>query len=1074
MSKGMVKSTIREIKSSFGRYMAILLIVALGVGFFAGLKVAYETMLHTADNYLEDRKFFDFHLLSTLGFDEDAETMLADSAENAVVEGCKSVDILLEQEDGAELVIKTIERPSQVNVPQLTEGRMPENAGECLADEHLFNENDIGKTLMVASANDREDADKFSGKTYTIVGLVRSPLYILYQRGTTAIGDGTIDGYIYLEAEAFNLDYDTDIYVALDKEAAIYSDDYEELADSQEDTWKQLCAEQAEKRYNRIYAEAMEEIEDADRELQREKAKGKKELEDAGKTLSDGRQQIADGEGAVYQAKRTLSANEQTLLQKEEEYQTGRQTYEANLDAYNRGKTAYDQAATAYNTNYKKYEKQCAKYDTGKKKYDQSELQYAAAVEQYEENKDYLTAEQQAAKELELQQWRATLDGTKEELQRSEAQLSEAAADFRQTKKQLAAAKKELEKDAGLLAAVKEQLDQAAEQIEEGKKQLASARGLLGKKEQEIVKAKEEIEEGQEEYNRAKAEFDEKIPDAEKEIEEAKEKLSDMEKAETYVLGRGTNAGYSSFENDAKIIEGVAKVFPIFFFLVAALVCMTTMTRMMEEQRTQIGVLKALGYSNPAIIGKYITYSGSAAIIGAAVGFFAGTWAFSVVIWNAYKMMYDMGDMHYLFKADYAVISMLVALLCSAGTTFVSCYHELQEMAAALMRPKAPRAGKRVLLEMLPLVWNRLRFIDKVSVRNLFRYKKRLFMMIVGVSGCTALLVTGMGMRDSIALIADKQFGEILLYDLEAGIDEGEVQAEGIAETLLVSGKSADLQAGGQTKSVNLMVPEKKEDFGKFIDMHGEAGNAVDFPKDGEAVITQKIAENCNVGIGDRITLQNSDLKGGSVTVTGIYENYFNHYAVMTPATYVALFGEEPEYNEMLIRVEEGVDAHNVAAGLMKQDGVTMVSVSEDTEKQVGDMMKSLDYVVILVVVCAAMLAFIVIYNLNNINITERIREIATIKVLGFYREETNSYVFRENIVLTLLGSLLGVALGHYLHAFVMSQIKIEAIAFDVQVTGVSFAASVVLTLLFNQIVNFFMSKKLEGIDMAESLKSVE
>ncbi|MDE6625068.1 MAG: ABC transporter permease, partial [Lachnospiraceae bacterium] len=923
------------------------------------------------------------------------------------------------------------------------------------------------------------DGDSFKVKEYTIVGLVRSPLYIMHQRGTTSVGDGSIDAYVYLEPDAYDFDYDTDIYVYFDKDTTIYSKEYESFMEEKEEKWEALCQAAADTRYNRIYADAMEEINDADKTLKEEEAKGEKKLGDALAELEDGKNQLVNGESAINKARRKLTAGEKTLKEQEAEYKKGLETYKKNKKTFDEGKKSYEKGLKEYNAKYSEYEENLKTYENNYLAYQASEEQYATAMAQFESGKDYLSEEEQAAKAQELAVWRSTLDGTGQMLAEAKLQLDAASAAFADNKAVLDQTGKELEAGDKELAKAKKQLDSAGKQIEEAKEQLASGKKQITDSERELEDARRELSEGEIEYNNARREYDDKIDDAKQELEDARQEVGDIEKPETYVMGRDTNTGYASYENDAGIIEGVSRVFPIFFFLVAALVCMTTMTRMIEEQRTQIGVLKALGYSNGAVIGKYIAYSGSAAIAGALVGFFAGTWTFSNVIWNAYQMMYDMGELRYVFNPGYAVISVLAALLCSAGTTLVCCFQELQEMAASLMRPKAPKAGKRVLLERITFLWNRMKFLDKVSVRNLFRYKKRLFMMIVGVSGCTALLITGMGIRDSIAKIASLQYEEISLYDLVVGvseedIDEEELKTAGIRDYVMTASSSVSMTTGKQTKDVSLRVPQTSDDFGKYMDLHTEDGKAVAFPKDNEVLISFKQAEDYGLKVGDKILLQDSDMRGGNITVGGIYVNYFDHYVIMAPDTYQALFNRKPEYNAFLANIEEGEDVHHAASALMKTDNVTYVSISENVKNHVTDMMKSLDYVVILVVICAAMLAFIVIYNLNNINITERIREIATIKVLGFYKDETNSYVFRENIVLTLLGSLAGVVLGQLLHTFVMSQIKIETIAFDVHVEAGSFVLSVVLTLLFNQIVNLAMSQKLEKIDMAESLKSVE
>lgn len=1075
MSKGLRKSTIREIQSSFGRYMAILLIVALGVGFFSGLKVAHEAMVHTANDYFTDLNLFDYHLLSTLGFEEDSVKALEKKDGVSAAEGGKSLDLLMDTEDGSEHVIKFISIPQQINLPQLTEGRMPEQANECLVDEHFFKTKQIGQTIRISDANDKDDRKLLTEKEYTIVGLCRSPLYTMYDRGTTSVGDGKLDAFIYIMPEAFDMDYDTDIYVSFEKgrDAAIYTDAYDQIMDDKEELWKEYAQEQADARYNSIYADAEKKIDDADDTLAKESADGAKELEDALQEITDGAKQLSDGQQAIAKAKKEIADQEKLLEEKEKEYKRGYAAYRKSVKEYNAGKKAYDKGLAEYNTRHAEYEKNVKTYQDGADAYEAARKEYESSKEKFDAVKDYLEESERNQQEQKLTTAKLQLDTTAATLQTTKQQLDAAGTAFATNKNTLDATKKQLEAAKKQLDKAEKQFTSAKKQLAEGKDKIAQAKQTIASKESQFMDAKKDLETGQAEYEEGKQEYDRKISDAKKKIADSREEIADMDKPEVYVLGRESNTGYANFENDSAIVNGVAKVFPIFFFLVAALVCMTTMTRMVEEQRTQIGILKALGYSNASIIGKYMIYSGSAALIGAIAGFFAGTEAFSNVIWVAYKMLYDMGDLHYVWNGTLAFISVLVALLCSAGTTFVACRQELGEMAAMLMRPKSPKVGKRVLLEKIPAVWNHLKFLDKVSVRNLFRYKKRFFMMIIGVSGCTALLVAGQGVRDSIATIADAQFQTISLYDMVVGGDDIR-KADGMESLLINAQSSADVTYNGTVKSVSLLVPEQTDSFDSYMDLHTKEGEKVALPGEGEVVISYKLADSLGLQIGDTFLLQNADLSGGEVTVSGIYQNYFNHYVILCQTTYRSLFGEEPDWNAAFVNVSDDADADTVAAELMKESGVSSVNVSEDLRDKVSDMMVSMDYVVMLVIACGAMLAFIVIYNLNNINITERIREIATIKVLGFYKEETNAYVFRENIILTLIGSLVGLVIGHYLHAFIMSQIQIDAIAFDVHVSKVSYVISVLLTLLFNQIVNVFMSRKLEAIDMAESLKSVE
>ena len=551
---------------------------------------------------------------------------------------------------------------------------------------------------------------------------------------------------------------------------------------------------------------------------------------------------------------------------------------------------------------------------------------------------------------------------------------------------------------------------------------------------------------------------------------------------EVYLLGRGTNVGYACFEGDSEIVAQVARVFPIFF--IAALVCMTTMSRMVEEQRTQIGVLKALGYSEAAIMGKYMFYSGSAALLGCVFGYLVGTNLFPRVIWFTYQLMYIHMPMRYAFDLKLMITAILVALICSIGTTWISCHIELEESAAELMRPKAPKIGKRVLLERIPWLWRRLKFLYKVSIRNIFRYKRRLFMMVLGISGCTALLITGFGLNDSVADFAEMQYEEIQIADASLVYNDGvgDVIPDSLAEKLdehtetylLIHEASWDLSVKNTMKNINLIVPHSFDQIGLYMDFHTEAGEAVACPGLGEAIIGNSLSKRYNIKVGDTITLYDDSMRELNVRVSGIFENHVYNYIFMSSDTLEAQLGEPVNYNAAYLNISSDADIYQVSAALMSDPNVTNVTVFAELKNRLSSMMNSLNYVVLLVILSAAGLAFIVIYNLTNINITERIREIATIKVLGFFRNETSAYVLRENLVLTSLGIAVGLFLGVLLHRFVMAQIVVDLVSFRVHIKPISFLYSIVLSFAFNFLVNIAMNKKLDKINMAESLKSIE
>lgn len=557
-----------------------------------------------------------------------------------------------------------------------------------------------------------------------------------------------------------------------------------------------------------------------------------------------------------------------------------------------------------------------------------------------------------------------------------------------------------------------------------------------------------------------------------------------MEYPSLFTLTRESNIGYVCFENDAGIVEGVAVVFPVFFFLVAALVCVTTMNRMIEEQRTQIGILKALGYNKSTIMGKYMIYSGSAAISGCIGGFFLGCYVFPKIIWIVYDLMYGFTEIEYVLDYKLFILSIVVSLICSIGTTWLSLRQELNRMASDLIRPKAPKNGRRIFLERITPLWKRLSFLVKVSIRNVVRYKKRFFMMVLGISGCTGLIIAGYGIKDSIANIADKQYGEIQIYDeqitliepfTEKSLSEFRIFAEKDTEHIMpVCHVSADILNKDTAKAITLVVPYTEQRFDEFINLHKPNGRKIDFPSYGEVVLTENIAEKFHIKKGDRVSFRDSGMREMTLTVSDICTNYFYTYGYVSKETYSGFMKEEPEYKIVYANIAADTDLHEAAALFTKHGNVSSVTVNQDTKDMFTNMMQSLDYIVILVIVCAALLAFIVLYNLTNINITERIREIATIKVLGFYAGETATYVFRENMVLTVIGAFVGFPLGIALHRYVMYNIDIDMIKFDINIQPVSFVYAVIFTLAFAVLVDVVMYFKIKKINMAESLKSVE
>lgn len=589
-------------------------------------------------------------------------------------------------------------------------------------------------------------------------------------------------------------------------------------------------------------------------------------------------------------------------------------------------------------------------------------------------------------------------------------------------------------------------------------------------------------------YNQMMDEINESFADAEAELadyyadlDEAEAELDDIDEPNVYVLTRSENAGYAAFEHDSAIIENISVVFPVFFFMVAALVCVTTMTRMVDEQRTQIGVWKAMGYDKSLISLKYIIYAGSSGFIGSVLGFFVGTYFIPMAFWNAYSSMYNFTEqLTYNFDPIMFASSLAVALLCTAGVGLYSCRKELREVPASILRPKAPRNGKRILLERMGWIWKRISFLHKVSLRNVMRYKQRFFLMILGVSGCTALLLTGFGVRDSIQNVTDYQYGEISVYDAELNFTDGLSDEErdnfqsghgDIGEILYLSASSVDIGSEDNLKSSTLSTVLSGE-LENFIYLRSEEGE-VSLPENGEILLSKGMASMLNVGRGDSVIVTNDEFRSLELTVCGVFDNYIGDYMFVTQDTMMELNGEAP-LNTAYVIFKDGVDQNTASAQLLDDDLVSRVALSQDTKNSVDSSFSSLNIIVVLIILCAGALAFIVLFNLININIGERIREIATIKVLGFYNGESSAYVFREVNMLTVLGSLLGLVLGKLLHAFVMTQIRTDGICFDVRIAWQSYVFSLLLTFAFAVLVRMAMSYKLGRISMSESLKAVE
>ena len=700
----------------------------------------------------------------------------------------------------------------------------------------------------------------------------------------------------------------------------------------------------------------------------------------------------------------------------------------------------------------------------------------------YEENEQKLVDGRRQLEESAPQ-----LEDAKRQLDEGWAQYREGLAEYEAGKRELADGRRQLEEGWATLTDKQVELADARQQIADAKAELADARTELDDARRTIAENAQKLRDGEIEYEDAKAEAEQELADARAEIQDAEQEVADIDYPEWYIWDRDNNVSYSSFVGNVDKLTAITTIFPVFFFLVAALVVSTTMTRMVEEERLQIGTLKALGYTRGEIMQKYLWYAFAAAITGTLVGLAVGFQVFPSIIWSAYAMMYYMPAIATPWRLTQAVFAGGTLTVLTVGVTVLACRASLMEVPAALMLPRAPKAGKRILLERITPLWRRFPFSWKVTCRNLLRYQKRFWMTVIGVAGCTSLLVAGFGISDSLNEIITKQFGLISHYDLMTIVTKEEATQQGpvydylfggdtVSQSLTISMETTRQETPEGEVDVYLMVPQDVTQFADFLDLHERiGGKPTPLGEDG-VVLTEKLAKTLGVQAGDTVTLENGDEKTGTFTVSGVCEHYVSNYVYMSAATYAAGFGEEVSYNAILSKLtDDSQQTRNaVSTQLLEMDNVASLTFTEDSITQVLNMLNSIDAVVVLIIVCAACLAFVVLYNLSNINIAERVKEIATIKVLGFYDREVFAYVNRESMALSLIGTLFGVFGGMALHRFIIVTVEVDAVMFGRDIHPLSFVYAIALTLLFSTLVNLVMGRTLKKISMVESMKAPE
>lgn len=1074
-----LKDIFREIKISLGRFLSILCIVAIGVAFFAGIKASAPDMKNSADTYFDKYNVQDIQVYSTIGLTKK------DVAAIKKIKGVKSVQPsfsmdTLSQIDSTQMVIKVISYgiDQKMNKIRVVEGRIPEKENECLveassATNKLYGTFHIGDTIKLQSGTDEALSKSLKHTKYKIVGTCYNPNYLSYEKGSSNIGSGTVNSFIYIQNTNVLKDYYTEVDVCVKgaKDLDCYSDEYFDVVDPVLKKIKKISNKQIDAR-----------IQSYQSELDEKKQEATDKFKDAENQFNDAQNKIDSGLSEI-------QSNELKLQNSKDQINQGWNEYYANLQLLDNIPTLQNAIAQIEESEKKLPEllSQKEQVENGlqeinaegdlntKRTLIQNAIDFIdialKKLENYPDSSDAETIRIKLNEKKELLQGQLSLiDQAIAKKAELEAILPQIQSGIEQI--QAGVAKKaELQSQLNQLLNAKNELNNAYVSLINGQAQYED--GIS-----KIEDAKNELNKSIEQLTLSKAEFNIQKHDALRELSDAQLEIDKME-GKWIVLDRNSHYSYRDYGACADRMDGIAKVFPVFFFLVAALVCMTTMTRMVDEQRNEMGTLKALGYSKLQIASKYIIYALIASILGSILGCSLGMYLFPTVIFNAWNTLYNIDQIKFLFQPGLILLASGSVTGITLLATLYSIYSELIEMPSQLMRPKAAKAGKKILLERITFIWKRLSFLQKVTARNIFRYKKRFFMTIIGIAGCSALLVAGFGINDSISDIVNQQYNVIYHYDATVSAKTSEITSQikslkGVKDVYEEDHLAVTTKIENKDISTTVHIISNDKKFKDFCTLFN-GNNEFDLD-DSSVLISQKMATKLNKKAGDTIKIKDANNKVIKAKIKGVFTNYVGHHIYASESLYKSWNTNAKTTHIYLIKSKKTTKKfeRNLGNKIMNIDGVQSVTFYSSLQKNFKDMIKSISYIVVVLVISAACLAFVVLYNLSNVNISERKREIATIKVLGFTRKEVDAYINRETILLTILGSLIGLGIGIGLHHLIMNLAEMDDIMFGRTINSISYVISFVMTIGFNAIINLCMHKKLNNIQMVESLKAVE
>lgn len=1088
MKNRIITLSIRQIIKTYKRFLSLAILSFLGVSVFVGIKMASPDMMASLDKYYDTKNMYDIKVISTLGLtNKDVETIQSLN-ENFKVYGLHSKDVEIKTQE-SNAVIRLMEINDNINKIQITDGRMPENSNEILVEDFMIYKAKlkIGDTIKLENF---EDDETLNNKEFTIVGTVRSPVYIIngsgnLNRGNTTLGNGSVNFYAYALDKTFNMDYFTEIYLMVNNNYLTNTEEYNNLIEDAKEQIGQIQAEREKARKDEL-------LNEANTKINEEEASYLEQFNEAKQKLDEAETEIKKGQNLIFSTENELKNAKQQLDEKQEEINNAYTQLEDAKNQLEQGKTKLDEGIEEINNKISKYGLQYENIVTIKEAIERKDItkaEFKSIVPQtikyydniikiidyvydnnyYTEFKNYLDNIDTQKLINSIQEFIDNNADTVESLNTLKTYVNNV--------KQLFNGVDEIENGLVTYNESAAMLNENEAKLNEGYNEFIKYQNEYQKGLQELNKGKNEYYNGLSLYNTNLAEYNAKLNEFEENIKKAREDVNTIPKADWYIFTRKDSNDYNSFIESSESVDNLSVIFPTIFFAVSIFISLLSMSRMAIEDRAEIGTLKSLGYNNMSIRSKYIIYSLLATILGGILGELCGLVFLPNVIFNTYKIMYEVPIFEYSKDIMPAIIGMILSITCICGATIITINGLIKEKTTELLRPKAPLKGKKIILEKVTFIWKRIKFSNKVTIRNILRYKKRVGMTMLGIVGCTTLLLSGYAIKDSIVNIADKHFSEVFNYD-DIILLDGKQSKEELNEIFNNNYIKSRLDTKMLTvslkaKSANLIVPEDTSKIDEIIKLNDKETKEKVYIEKGSVIITSKLAKSLNLKENDYIEFQDADNNTYKFKISGIVQNYVGHYIYMDKETFENNI-DEIDINASFIKLNNVANEDNVLKELLKNKHVLTFSSASENIERVSKMFLSLDKIVLILVIFSGALSFVVLYNLSYINISERQREIATLKVLGFNHKEIDAYIIKEEVIITVAGILLGLLAGTWFGMTIVETIELEVVEFIKNITPMSYLVTTSFMTIFAVIVNIKVHFTLKKINMIESLKSIE